>query len=444
MRTNFEIPISIGIYDDNALNWYKEYSALPAATHLLKVDIHSSEKWRTPLQDLDWLPANLQVLWVWSLGSDTDKLASALGNLPELRELTLCKTNLTLKAIQTLTPASQNMSQLQRLSINTEKLGAGAIDLASLVSNLPNLKVLCLENCNIGPKEMEAIGPAIGTLSKLEELNLNDNQLGPEEERAAPLALALKSLQRLKSLSIGYNNFGPKGLEVLQPSISKIPSLEELCLDNGGIDINSATNLALIFKYQRKLKILSLNGNNLSNQVMPTIAPALKNLPQLRELDISNCELDAAEMEILSSVFPTFSNLRILDLSNNPLGLSGMIKLAPMLDKLTNLQDLSLKKCNIDAPAMEILAPELEKLANLEHLSSQDNPLGRNGGKALALAITKLTKLKHLNVENNNLDEFSFGALWLSLATRKEKLSYIGISGNPAKIGFSEFSDLSI
>ncbi len=208
------------------------------------------------------------------------------------------------------------------------------------------------------------------TLSKLETLDLDANQLARQPE-------SLKALKHLKWLSLQGNlltTFSGQGLG--------------------------------------RMWHLDLESNYLKS------VEHLEGMPGLRELNISNNELDT-----LPPTLKSLQHLILLDASGN-----GLEQLGPELFALTKVQDLdlsrnqlrqlptgignlsSLVRLDLSQNQLTRLPPELGRLGNLQYLSINSNP-----GLKVDKSITGLRKnLKVLYLDDKALpDDPGVLLLWL-------------------------------
>jgi hypothetical protein len=149
--------------------------------------------------------------------------------------------------------------QVTALSINYR--ADGGLPLLPLLHQLPALRSLDMSVSSLGwPRHVQALAPALVTLSSLTSLNLASNGLG--NDAAFALAPALERLTALRSLDLGMNAFeGAAGVAPLLPALTALTALTSLGLaqydyyDNDGEAIAA---VAPVLKTLTGLKRLAL------------------------------------------------------------------------------------------------------------------------------------------------------------------------------------------
>ena len=210
-------------------------------------------------------------------------------------------------------------------------------------------------------KRITSLDPAIGQLTNLEKLYLNNNQL-----QALPTAIG--QLTNLEKLYLNNNQ-----LQALPTAIGQLKNLEELILTR-----NQLQALPTAIGQLTNLKMLYLNNNQL--QALPT---AIGKSTNLRDL-----ELDHNQLQALPTAIGQLTNLKKLYLSNNQLQ-----ALPTAIGQLKNLEMLYLSNNQLQA-----LPTAIGQLKNLEMLYLSNNQL-----QALPTAIGQLKNLKKLWLYNNQL-----------------------------------------
>lgn len=129
------------------------------------------------------------------------------------------------------------------------------------------------------------------------------------------LVKSLTGLVNLQYLDLSYNSFAQANDQILDAIVNCGSSLQVLYVANTGLDhCKKFSSLAFL----KNLRYLDCSSNALTaNQTLKDLSMALKDLGNLRELDLSNNSLGSAGVEILLEVFETMSNLREVKLSNN-------------------------------------------------------------------------------------------------------------------------------
>ena len=206
----------------------------------------------------------------------------------------------------------------------------------------------------------------------LKELCLRDTQMGEEEVTA--LALSLKNVTQLSALDLSNNPLG-HGVSELAKHLHSVPHLEELCLNNTQMGEEEVTALALSLKNVTQLNKLLLSNNPLGHGVSE-LAKHLHSVPHLKVLYLADTQIGEEEVTALALIFKNVTQLSELDLSNNPLG-HGVSELAKHLHSVPHLEELCLNNTQMGEEEVTALAHVLIYVPNEMELSLRKNPLGR-------------------------------------------------------------------
>ncbi|XP_019614118.1 PREDICTED: uncharacterized protein LOC109462063 [Branchiostoma belcheri] len=341
----------------------------------------------------------------------------------------LCLDNCDLK---TVPAAVMKLPQLEMLVLSYNK----NITLPDEMSGLINLTVLDLQNCNL-----KTVPAAVMKLPQLEMLVLSNNEnITLPDEMSGLINLTVLHLQMCN-------------LDTLPPVVLKLTNLQVLDLSAGWDSILKISVPDELSKLN-KLKVLTLRYRNLD-----TVPPAVLTLPQLEELDLSGnsgihlpdglagltnlrvLKLAGAGMETVPPVVWRLTQLEWLDLSHNQLqtlpaeigqltnvkhlDLHNQLETLPAeIGQLTNVKHLDLSGCKL-----RTLPPEVGRQTQLEWLNLSSNQL-----QTLPAEIGQLTNVKHLDLSGCELRTLP-PEVW-----RLTQLEWLGLSHNqlqtlPAEIG---------
>ncbi|XP_078670942.1 uncharacterized protein LOC144911054 [Branchiostoma floridae x Branchiostoma belcheri] len=220
--------------------------------------------------------------------------------------------------------------------------------LASVLKNVPCLRVLNLSDIELTALSIQRLVQGLRHMSLLEELDLSEN-------------LAL----------------GDVGMEVLQVGLSSVPHLA----------------------------VLRFRLVNMTAVGMSSLAPYMRHLVGLRELDVSFNKIGDTGLESLTTVLHTFPAMQVLDLSGTGISLTGMRTLVPALCKLTRLIKLDIRANAIGDPGLECLAAILHHLTAMKVLGLSDTGISDRGISSLIKALPHLVQLQVLDVSDNNIGD---------------------------------------
>ncbi|TKY50123.1 Receptor protein 12 [Spatholobus suberectus] len=292
------------------------------------------------------------------------------------------------------------------------------------------------------------IPKCIGSLGQLIELKLSINELFGFVPRT------LANLSNLQNLDLGNNNLVANDLEWLShlsnlryltlsyinlsraidwpSSISKIPHLSKLYLDNCGLPqvnpksiphMNTSTSLQIlslptnqlnssilswIFNVSKVLTLLDLSSNSLHsvpngfanmislqylylshNELDGSIIKSFRTLRQLKWLLLDSNKLSGHLSDYLPELCSTH-DLEVLSLNHNPFN-SGPL---PDFSKFSSLMSLSLQNTNIVGPL---------SFDHLPHLDDLDLSLNHLNGSLPIFEVTKFASLYFLDLSCNQL-----------------------------------------
>ena len=165
-------------------------------------------------------------------------------------------------------------------------------------------------------------------------------------------------------------------------------------------DINTLTSY---FNQFKKLKCLTIVGNNMSNKDCTSLSNGLKFL----------------------------KDLRILNLSFNSLNDNNLLKIS--FNAYNKLEVVNLKCNNITEQSLETFKEELIKLKNLKEFNILDNQINDQGFNHLLNAFISLPELRILNVSNCNISNKGIKKMCDLIGTNEnflQNLENINLSGN--------------
>ena len=288
-------------------------------------------------------------------------LLNNLHHVPRLSELDVGRVGAALK----------DVDKLRLLRLPSNPFGHGISELAKHLRSVPHLK----------------------------ELRLNDTQMGEEEVTA--LALSLKNVTQLSALDLSNNPLG-HGVSELAKHLHSVPHLEELFLNNTQMGEEEVTALALSLKNVTQLNKLLLSNNPLGHGVSE-LAKHLHSVPHLKELYLADTQIGEEKVTALALIFKNVTQLSALDLSNNPLG-HGVSELAKHLHNVPHLKELYLSNTQMGEEEVTALAHVLIYVPNEMELWLDENPLGR-GLTELIKCLKSGLRLRGLHLRRVQMTE---------------------------------------
>ena len=298
---------------------------------------------KTSDQTLTHSLSYLRTIIIWRPTSELVSLLNNFHHVPRLSELILSGVGMGNQECQSLATALKYVNKLRSLWLSHNPLGHGISQLAKHLHNVP----------------------------QLEELQLNDTQMGEEEVTA--LSHSLKPVTQLSKLNLSINPLC-HGISELAKHLHNVPHLEELDLDDTQMGEEEVTALAHSLKNVTQLSKLDLSNNPLGHGVSE-LAKHLHSVPHLEELDLDDTQMGEEEVTALAHSLKNVTQLSELSLSYNPLG-HGISEVARHLYSVPHLKLLRLSDTRMDKDEVTALAHGLVYVPELKSLELDKNPLG--------------------------------------------------------------------
>ncbi|XP_066019784.1 NLR family CARD domain-containing protein 4-like isoform X2 [Pocillopora verrucosa] len=211
---------------------------------------------------------------------------------------------------------------------------------------------------------------------------------------AAFIAESLHHSPNLHTLSFSGNPlYG--GVSHLVENLHHVPQLTVLELINDQMGEKECAALAASLQYLNKLERLNMSNNVLGHGIIE-LAKNLNSVPNLTELNLSDTNMGKDEASALACALKDVPELSDLDMSNNVLG-HGIIELAKNLNSVPNLTELKLSDTNMGEDEASALARALKDVPELSYLGPGRNPLGR-GVRDLVQHLSSVPKLHCLSL----------------------------------------------
>jgi serine/threonine protein kinase/hemoglobin-like flavoprotein/Ran GTPase-activating protein (RanGAP) involved in mRNA processing and transport len=327
------------------------------------------------LERLEWLDLGHNLIG--------NRGVQALGRSPylkSLRSLRLAANRIDSRGLDAL---ANHGSRLEELDLSENELGPDGSEVLTR-AGFQKLKVLRLGNTRLGADGVAvlAVSPL---LAKVRVLGLEQNSMGPAG--VATLVLS-RNLTELRHLVLAQNRLGREGLQLLLSS-SSLDSLESLDIGSNGIGANGAMALASSM-VARRIRLLNLGDNEISD----TGLAALLGAPQLTGL----ASLDISQNAITPSGIALFDGaslqLESLNLSNNTLESRGAGFLSSTLAQL-RVRRLVLAGTRLNVDDLERIVQGAK--GNLVELDASDNRLEATGTSGFA-RLPELTSIRSLKL----------------------------------------------
>ena len=268
------------------------------------------------------------------------------------------------QACQLLATALKYVHKLRLLRLSSNPLSHGISELAKHLHSVPYLEELCLNDTQMGEEEVTALAHGLKNVTQLNELNLSNNPLG---HGISELAKHLHSVPQLKNVPLNDTQMGKEEVTALAHSLKNVTQLNKLVLPRNPL------------------------GHGISE-----LAKHLHNVPDLQELNLNDTQMGEEEVTALAHSLKSVTQLNKLHLSNNPLG-HGISELAKQLHNVPHLEVLDLDDTRMGKEEVTAVGHVLVYVPKLNSLSLGKNPLGR-GVTELIKCLRSCPQLDHLKL----------------------------------------------
>ena len=262
-------------------------------------------------------------------------------------------------------------------------------DLALAIECNQSLNTVQLSNNNLQCSAVVII-QALSKVSSLRILYLDSNKL--TEDAGEYLSPVICDNVGLNQLFLDNNDIG-KGMLHIVRALQQLNSLQVLGLSNTNMPKDVTDDLALAIECNQRLNIVQLNNNNLQRSAV-IILKVLSKISSLAELDLRFNQLNEDAGEYLSSVICNNLGLNKLFLDNNDIG-KGMLHIVKALQQLNSLQVLVVSNTNMPKEVTDDLALAIECNQSLNELGLYGNNL-QSSAVIVLKALSKISSLKAL------------------------------------------------
>ncbi|CAO2821332.1 unnamed protein product [Amaranthus hypochondriacus] len=360
------------------------HSSLSELKHLEYLDLSSNDFQGQIIPSFIGLFSNLKHLNLSRTGL-TGLVPHHLGNLSKLLSLDL---NCNITNIYDC-PYSNSLRWLSRLTLMRDinlsglDLGGASFDWFEIVTNLPFLRVLLMDDCNLSPTNLSSTSISyMNSTSSLSIVSLHNNNFN--DTSIFEWLFNLRGINNsLYHLDLSINQIS--GL--IPHDIGNMLSLSYLNLSFNNLEGSISSNIGNM----SSLSYLDLSFNNLEGSISSNIG----NMSSLSYLDLSSNSLEGLIPNTISNLKP----LTHLILKYNKF--QGSANFSISLGSLCNLQTISLNNNNLEYEFSTIIHSLSGCLQNA--LLSLDLGYNRIWG-SIPKAINNFSSLRKLLIGNNQLN----------------------------------------
>ena len=237
----------------------------------------------------------------------------------------------------------------------------------------------------------------------------------------------LSNYENLKKVAIYKNNIS-KDFKGWKFFISLFKNNFNIrCISFRGAELGSNLIIKFLDSLQHKrIRILNLYKNNLTNEVMYNLNKLLLDNQTLTDLDISdNYGLNSSGLKMALKGLKSHPNLKNLNLNNINLNKSGEL-LSDLLKENKNLNKLKIRNCKINYKDLELITIELCKDdCSIIYLDiSKNKDVGDIGLEKIGKFILYNKSLKHLSLDDMNINISNYMPIFQSIYKNRNIESY--------------------
>jgi len=207
--------------------------------------------------------------------------------------------------------------------------------------------------------DAEMLATCLAKCYSLETLAITRSRL--EDDQARVMIKRLLSHPRLRSINLSHNRLKCKTGRALGKMIKTVSTLEELNLEDNEIGEEGATAIALGIQCETaKLKSLNISQNIIGDNGGIAICKALMVNTTLTDLSIGANGLGLIFAKSLSATLANNSTLQTMNIVSNTIGLEGGQSLSSGMDLNTSLRKIDLRLSGAGLEAEHAIANKLK------------------------------------------------------------------------------------
>ena len=241
--------------------------------------------------------------------------------------------------------------------------------------NLKTILYFNVTNCNINDNELSIIISLIDQFSKnIKYLNVSSNNLNFKTAEKLNKLIS-NELCKLESLSISNSNMGDQSFSEICLGISNNISLKYLYASNNNLKKITAIVLGTLLRYDKKLILLDISGNNFTENLICCVFKGLISNSSLEILLLNNLNIGIKNIKTLETSLLINSSIKQLYLNNNNLDKKCCEIISKIINKNKNIKLISLLGNNIDNDAIDIITDNIKakNLLKYKIISKKDD-----------------------------------------------------------------------
>ncbi|KAM7393587.1 hypothetical protein PAMP_020446 [Pampus punctatissimus] len=231
-------------------------------------------------------------------------------------------------------------------------------------------------------------------------------------DKCCPALAAVLSMGEsyLRELDLGYNSISDNGVEKLvEGLVDQNCQLKMLRLQGCEVTSQACRYLATALRQSPKLRELDLSGNEIGDNGLKHLANGLRGAEcQLEALKLSQCNIEHKGCHYLASALEkNSSHLKVLDLSINMIGDKGANEIFKKFD-ISQLTKLEMYHCGLTQLSCASIGETLKlEHSSLVELNLSNNNLEDSGFALICAGMYAWCRLEKLNISRCGITDVS-------------------------------------
>ena len=203
---------------------------------------------------------------------------------------------------------------------------------------LQDMRVLYLSINKLNGSACDLLAKAVPSMSKLEELWLNNNPIGCGGAVEVIKALCGSGIL----LSLSNTGIGGPDCVALCELLKSSHSLQYLHIHRNNLSSESVASIITGLIHNSSLTTLDISNSHFSIANVDSLASILRDQCTLAQLWLQDCHISGQGASELAAALCKNSTLKCLNLDRNPIGIEGAFSMSDMLQQNTSLEELYL------------------------------------------------------------------------------------------------------
>ena len=352
--------------------------------------------------------------------------------MENLNWLDLSSCDLHSEEMRQILSVLKDMKYLQHVNLSNNSMTSGAIgEMAAMIKNNEDFQALSLPNCVFDQKDLRSIIQAMQTVSSLQYVDFNTNQVN--NKFANDVAILFVNNSGLKQLRFARVALKHSGFQELKTYFAKLKRVKHLSItDCKIINYDVALLETLIYSNHGIQELIVSNCKVIDNRVATTERDRVVVFDQLEILDLSNstsisscvvdflssskltlvilcnCQLQPDVTKQILIVLKYMRHLETVDLSGNDMTDDSVSDMEAMIVNNKQLQRLCLPNCVLDQASLRTICQALQTLSSLQYVDLSTNKIDSELASDVVIFITKNNKLKELKISKLTLIQSGF------------------------------------